>query len=136
MGEVAALEELERAGEAEPEVEAFAQGEGDLGLKDGGEGLRAVGGEKCTMLNAQCTMSAVRGATGADAGRSGTGAVLGIGQFHRDAEGTAVGGLVKGKDLRTCGMMGAIVAKNIIEVIGAKMDAARWEKIHSDIAVL
>ena len=45
-------------------------------------------------------------------------------------------GLVKGKDLRTCGMMGAIVAKNIIEVIGAKMDAARWEKIHSDIAVL
>ena len=45
-------------------------------------------------------------------------------------------GLVKGKDLKTCGMMGAIVAKNIIEVIGAKMDAARWEKIHSDIAVL
>ena len=33
-------------------------------------------------------------------------------------------------------MMGAIVAKNIIEVVGAKMDAARWEKIHADIAKL
>ena len=45
-------------------------------------------------------------------------------------------GLVKGKDLKTCGMMGTIVAKNIIEVIGAKMDSARWEKIHADIAKL
>ena len=43
-------------------------------------------------------------------------------------------GLVKGKDLQTCGMMGAIVAKNIIEVVGAKMDDARWENIHSAIA--
>ena len=45
-------------------------------------------------------------------------------------------GLVKGKDLKTCGMMGATVAKNIIEVVGAKMDAARWEKIHAAIAHL
>ena len=45
-------------------------------------------------------------------------------------------GLVKGKDLQTCGLMGAIVAKNIIEVMGAKMDDARWEKIHADIALL
>lgn len=45
-------------------------------------------------------------------------------------------GLVKGKDLQTCGMMGAIVAKNIIEVVGAKMDDARWENIHSAIAKL
>lgn len=45
-------------------------------------------------------------------------------------------GLVKGKDLQTCGMMGAIVAKNIIEVVGAKMDSARWEKIHASIANL
>lgn len=45
-------------------------------------------------------------------------------------------GLVKGKTLHTCGMMGAIVAKNIIEVIGARMDAARWEKIHAEIAAL
>jgi len=45
-------------------------------------------------------------------------------------------GLVKGYDLQKCGMMGAIVAKNIIEVIGAKMDDARWEKIHANIAKL
>ena len=45
-------------------------------------------------------------------------------------------GLVKGENLQKCGMMGAIVAKNIIEVVGAKMDAARWEKIHADIALL
>lgn len=45
-------------------------------------------------------------------------------------------GLVKGENLQKCGMMGAIVAKNIIEVVGAKMDAARWEKIHTDIAKL
>ncbi|MBR0176904.1 MAG: adenosine kinase [Bacteroidales bacterium] len=44
-------------------------------------------------------------------------------------------GLVKGKDLKTCGMMGATVAKNIIEVVGAKMDATRWEKIHAAIAL-
>lgn len=45
-------------------------------------------------------------------------------------------GLVQGHDLKTCGIMGAIVAKNIIEVIGAKMDDARWNKIHADIANL
>ena len=45
-------------------------------------------------------------------------------------------GLVKGEDLQKCGMMGAIVAKNIIEVVGAKMDEARWEKIHTAIALL
>lgn len=45
-------------------------------------------------------------------------------------------GLVKGESLQKCGMMGAIVAKNIIEVVGAKMDAARWEKIYEAIAKL
>jgi len=45
-------------------------------------------------------------------------------------------GFVKGESLQKCGMMGAIVAKNIIEVIGAKMDDARWEKIHAAIANL
>ena len=45
-------------------------------------------------------------------------------------------GLVKGENLQKCGMMGAIVAKNIIEVMGAKMDEARWEKIHTSIASL
>ena len=45
-------------------------------------------------------------------------------------------GLVKGENLQRCGMMGAIVAKNIIEVVGAKMDETRWEKIHVAIAAL
>ena len=45
-------------------------------------------------------------------------------------------GFVKGEDLQKCGMMGAIVAKNIIEVVGAKMDDGRWESIHTAIAKL
>jgi sugar/nucleoside kinase (ribokinase family) len=45
-------------------------------------------------------------------------------------------GLMKGEPLQKCGMMGAIVAKNIIEVMGAKMDETRWEKIHAAIAKL
>lgn len=45
-------------------------------------------------------------------------------------------GLVKGKDLKTCGKMGTLLASNIIEVIGAKMDAARWNNIHKAISLL
>lgn len=45
-------------------------------------------------------------------------------------------GLVKGENLQKCGMMGAIVAKNIIEVMGAKMDEARWNIIHNAISKL
>lgn len=45
-------------------------------------------------------------------------------------------GLVKGYDLQKCGMMGAIVAKNIIEVVGAKMDDQRWNDIHKSIALI
>lgn len=45
-------------------------------------------------------------------------------------------GLVQGKDLKTCGMMGGIVAANVIEVLGTKMDDLRWEKIHAAIASL
>ena len=45
-------------------------------------------------------------------------------------------GLVQGKDLKTCGTMGGIVAANVIEVLGTKMDEARWEKIHAAIANL
>ena len=45
-------------------------------------------------------------------------------------------GLVKGENLATCGQMGGIVAANVIEVLGTKMDAARWEKIHTAIAKL
>ncbi len=45
-------------------------------------------------------------------------------------------GWVKGESLQRCGMMGAIVAKNIIEVVGAKMDDERWNDIHKAIALL
>jgi len=45
-------------------------------------------------------------------------------------------GLVKGENLQKCGMMGAIVAKNIIEVVGAKMNDQRWGDIHKAIALL
>ena len=45
-------------------------------------------------------------------------------------------GLVKGQSLQKCGQMGAIVAANVIEVIGPKMDDAHWDKIHADIAKL
>ncbi len=45
-------------------------------------------------------------------------------------------GLVQNRDLKTCGKMGTLLASNIIEVVGAKMDEARWEKIHSAIASL
>ena len=45
-------------------------------------------------------------------------------------------GLVQGKSLMQCGQMGAIVAANVIEVIGPKMDEARWEKTHAAIALL
>ena len=45
-------------------------------------------------------------------------------------------GFVKGENLKKCGLMGAIVAANVIEVIGPKMDETRWEKIHAAIAKL
>jgi len=45
-------------------------------------------------------------------------------------------GFVQDKDLKTCGIMGTILATNIIEVIGAKMDDARWDKIDATIGKL
>jgi sugar/nucleoside kinase (ribokinase family) len=45
-------------------------------------------------------------------------------------------GLVKGESLTKCGQMGGIVAANVIEVLGTKMDDARWDKIHKAIAKL
>ena len=45
-------------------------------------------------------------------------------------------GLVRNEPLEKCGKMGAIVAKNIIEVVGAKMDNARWNDIHNAISSL
>ena len=45
-------------------------------------------------------------------------------------------GLVKGASLERCGKMGATLAANIIEVIGAKMDEKRWQKILNSLEVL
>ena len=45
-------------------------------------------------------------------------------------------GLVKGEPLKKCAMMGATLAANIIEVIGAKMDEKRWQKIFNSLEVL
>lgn len=45
-------------------------------------------------------------------------------------------GLVQGKTLEQCGTMGATLAANIIEVIGAKMDEKRWEKIANSLKLL
>jgi sugar/nucleoside kinase (ribokinase family) len=39
-------------------------------------------------------------------------------------------GYVKGYSMLRCASMGATVAANIIEVLGAKMDDLRWEKIY------
>ena len=45
-------------------------------------------------------------------------------------------GLVKGESLARCGQMAAIVAANVIEVVGTKLDAERWEQVHKKIAEL
>ena len=45
-------------------------------------------------------------------------------------------GIVKGESLEKCAKMGATVAANIIEVLGAKMDDNRWEKIFNSLKQL
>jgi sugar/nucleoside kinase (ribokinase family) len=45
-------------------------------------------------------------------------------------------GLVQGEDLTVCAQMGAITAGNVIQVIGPKMDDARWESIYNTIEEL
>ncbi len=42
-------------------------------------------------------------------------------------------GLIKGYSLDRCASIGSITAGNIIEVIGAKMDNQRWDKIYKAI---
>ncbi|MDR1726081.1 MAG: adenosine kinase [Bacteroidales bacterium] len=41
--------------------------------------------------------------------------------------------LSQGKDLETCGKWGSVVAGNVIEVLGTKMDGQRWQKIKNEI---
>jgi sugar/nucleoside kinase (ribokinase family) len=38
-------------------------------------------------------------------------------------------GLVDGQSLDICGKIGAITSGNVVEVIGAKMDEARWQRV-------
>lgn len=45
-------------------------------------------------------------------------------------------GLSQKFSLDKCGKIGAILGGNVIEVMGAKMDENRWEKIRSEIAAL
>lgn len=45
-------------------------------------------------------------------------------------------GLCLGKDLEICGQMGSILACNVIEVYGAKIDEKRWENIKKEINTL
>ncbi len=42
-------------------------------------------------------------------------------------------GLANGLPLDSCGKIGSIVAGNVVEVIGAKMEDERWENIKSEI---
>ncbi len=42
-------------------------------------------------------------------------------------------GLVQGFPMEVCGAIGSVLAGNIIEVIGARMDEKRWKKIHTTI---
>ena len=45
-------------------------------------------------------------------------------------------GILKGFDLRKAGMIGSVLAGNVIEVAGPKMDADRWNSFHQKIAAL
>ena len=43
-------------------------------------------------------------------------------------------GLCNNYSLEKCGKMGSILAGNVIEVYGAKMDEKRWERIKEEIS--
>lgn len=45
-------------------------------------------------------------------------------------------GLVKNEKLDKCAKMGAVLASNIIEVLGAKIDENRWKKIFNSLEIL
>ena len=45
-------------------------------------------------------------------------------------------GYVKGESLEKCARMGTLLASNIIEVLGAKMDEKRWQKIFNSLEQL
>lgn len=45
-------------------------------------------------------------------------------------------GMVNNLDMECCGRIGSILAGNVIEVIGAKMDNERWERVKEIVAEL
>lgn len=45
-------------------------------------------------------------------------------------------GLCLGRDLEVCGQMGSILASEVIEVYGAKMDSVTWDRIKKEISSL
>ncbi|MDD3287354.1 MAG: adenosine kinase, partial [Bacteroidales bacterium] len=45
-------------------------------------------------------------------------------------------GLCEGRSLEVCGQMGSILASEVIEVYGAKMDSVTWDRIKKEIASL
>lgn len=45
-------------------------------------------------------------------------------------------GLCLGRDLEVCGQMGSILASEVIEVYGAKMDSFTWDRIKKEISSL
>lgn len=44
-----------------------------------------------------------------------------------------IAGLIQNKTLEQCTKYGSVLAENIIQVVGAKMDAARWKKILAEL---
>ncbi len=43
-------------------------------------------------------------------------------------------GLCQGRNLEQCGIMGSILAGNVIEIMGTKMDEKRWQNIRREIS--
>jgi sugar/nucleoside kinase (ribokinase family) len=45
-------------------------------------------------------------------------------------------GMAKGYSPEVCGKIGSLLAGNVIEVIGSKMDEARWQGIYNELKMM
>jgi sugar/nucleoside kinase (ribokinase family) len=45
-------------------------------------------------------------------------------------------GYVKGLSLDKCGLLGSIMAGNVIEIIGARMDEEKWKDIKETVSLI
>ena len=45
-------------------------------------------------------------------------------------------GMARGYDPAVCGQIGSLLAGNVIEVIGSKMDEARWQHIYNELKMI